>query len=281
MLDLKNIALALGGEIRGDEVLAPGPGHSRRDRSLCIKLAPSAPDGFLIHSFSPADDALTCKDHVRAKLGLEPFKSNGGNGRTREVRPRAIGSYDYVDEAGGLLYQAVRYEPKDFRQRRPDGKGGWIWNLDGVRRALYRLPEIIEAKSNGYLICVVEGEKDADNLWKLNIPATTNCGGAGNWRDEYSETLRGAEVLIISDNDKPGRAHGDQVGAALAGNKIWRLDLASVWPACPPKGDISDWIEAGGTAEELWKLIDAAPLCTVMVCQTKEDCSINGLVTKS
>jgi 5S rRNA maturation endonuclease (ribonuclease M5) len=123
-------------------------------------------------------------------------------------------------------------------------------------------PRSFEAKSSGYLICIVEGEKDADNLWKFNIPATTNCGGAGKWRNEYSETLRGAEVLIISDNDKPGRTHADQVGAALSdiANKIWWLDLAKAWPECPPKGDISDWIEAGGTAEELWKFIDASPL---------------------
>ena len=224
MLDLKNIALALGGEIRGDEVLAPGPGHSRRDRSLCIKLAPSAPDGFLIHSFSPADDALACKDmcgRSSASNRSSPMAVMAAHGRQDR---RAIDSYDYVGEAGALLYQAVRYEPKDFRQRRPDGNGGWIWNLDGVRRVLYRLPEVIEAKSKGYLICVVEGEKDADNLWKLNIPATTNCGGAGNWCDEYSETLRGAEVLIISDNDKPGRAHADQVGAALTGSQ---QDLAA------------------------------------------------------
>ena len=261
-LDLRTIARVLGGEVRGDEVLAPGPGHSKRDRSLCVKLAPNAPDGFLIHSFSPADDAIACKDHVRAKLVLEPFKANGANGHTRAAKPREVKAYDYVDENGELLYQVVRYEPKDFRQRRPDGKDGWIWNLDGIQRVPYRLPEVMEAKSNGYLICVVEGEKDADNLWKLNIPATTNCGGAGKWRGEYSETLRGAQVLIIPDNDKAGRANADQVGAALSGaaSQIWRLDLASVWPACPPKGDISDWIEAGGTAEELWKFIDALPL---------------------
>jgi hypothetical protein len=146
-LDLQTIARGLGGEVRSNQVLAPGPGHSRRDRSLSVKLAPDAPDGFLIHNFSPADDALACKDYVRTRLGLEPFKPNGSNGHARtapaKLRTAEIDAYDYVGEAGELLYQVVRYEPKDFRQRRPDGKGGWISNLDGIQRVLYRLPEVI------------------------------------------------------------------------------------------------------------------------------------------
>ena len=179
------------------------------------------------------------------------------------AKPRFVCAYDYRDEAGNLLYQVVRYEPKAFKQRRPGTKSGeWNWNLDGARRILYRLPEVIEAVANGYVVCLVEGEKDADNLWALNIPATTCPGGAGKWREEFNETLRDAHVLLIPDNDKPGRNGFDRIGEALTGvaKHIWILDLAKVWHACPPKGDISDWIEAGGAAEELWALIDKAPV---------------------
>jgi AAA domain/CHC2 zinc finger len=179
------------------------------------------------------------------------------------AKPRFVCAYDYRDEAGDLHFQVVRYQPKAFMQRRPGTKAGeWIWNLDGVRRVLYRLPEIIEAVANGYVVCLVEGEKDADNLWALNIPATTCPGGAGKWREEFNETLRDADVLLIPDNDKPGRDGFDRIGAALTGiaKHVWILDLPKVWRACPPKGDVSNWIEAGGTVEELWKLIDKAPL---------------------
>src|SRR5262249_42890268 len=92
-----------------------------------------------------------------------------------------VATYDYVSETGDLLYQVVRYEPKTFRQRRPNGTGGWTWKLEGVWQVPYRLPEVVEAIASGRLVVVVEGEKDADALWALGIPATCNAGGAGKW----------------------------------------------------------------------------------------------------
>src|SRR5262249_19677901 len=69
----------------------------------------------------------------------------GRNGSTPERKIAA--TYDYTDEAGNLLFQTVRYEPKDFRQRRPDGKGEWLWNTRGVVRVLYNLPAVIGAQT--------------------------------------------------------------------------------------------------------------------------------------
>src|SRR5262249_7513307 len=114
-----------------------------------------------------------------------------------------IAVYDYSDERGGLLFQTVRYTPKDFRQRRPDGDGGWVPNLDGVRRVLYRLPEVMKAVAAGETVWVAEGEKDADTLTNFGLCATCSPLGAGKWRAEYAETLRGALVVVIPDNDKP------------------------------------------------------------------------------
>src|SRR5262249_41299940 len=161
---LKQIARALGGEVSGNEVRAPGPGHSAKDRSLTVKLDANAPDGFIVHSFAN-DDAIACKDYVREKAGMAAFKPNGhGNGRSHRAsaapisaglgsaresiereqpKGRIVEVYDSPDENGKLLYQNVRYEPKDFRQRQADGKDGWIWNLNGCRRVPYRLLEII------------------------------------------------------------------------------------------------------------------------------------------
>jgi len=173
-------------------------------------------------------------------------------------KPRLVCTYDYIDEAGKPLFQVLRYEPKSFKRRQANG----AWNMDGVRRVLYRLPEVIEAVANEYLVCIVEGEKDADNLAALNIPATTFAGGAGKWLDEYNESLRDADVLLIPDNDKPGRCGFDRIGAALTGiaKHVRILDLAKVCPGFPPKGDITNLIESGYTADQLWDLFVAAPL---------------------
>src|SRR5262245_717628 len=172
-----------------------------------------------------------------------------------------LATYDYTDESGAMLFQVVRLVPKDFQQRRPNGTGGWTWRLAKTRRVLYRLPELRDAVAVERLVIVVEGEKDADNLRKLGFTATCNAGGANKWRVEYNESLRDADVVIIGDNDDPGRAHVAHVSSSLHGvaRRVRVLDLGKSWPACPPKGDISDWIEAGNTSEALNALIEALP----------------------
>ena len=116
---------------------------------------------------------------------------------------KIIATYDYNDESGTLLFQVIRYEPKDFRQRRPDDQGGWIYNLNGVRRVLNRLPELIAASITDW-IYIVEGEKDADNLIARNFVATTNSGGARKWLNDYNRYFKGRLVAIIPDNDEAG-----------------------------------------------------------------------------
>jgi putative DNA primase/helicase len=129
------------------------------------------------------------------------------------VKPQRqiVATYDYTDESGGLLYQAVRFDPKDFRQRRPDGKGAWVWNLDGSRRVLYHLPEVLQAK----WLLVVEGEKDVLTAGKLGLVATCNPMGAGKWQPDYSQPLKGKPVAIIADNDPAGLTHAHDVARSL------------------------------------------------------------------
>ena len=168
---------------------------------------------------------------------------------------RIVKSYDYTDDTGKLLFQVVRLDPKDFRQRRPDGNGEWIWNMHGIDRVLYRLPQVIEAVKAGQVIYTPEGEKDCDALVAIGLCATTNPGGAGKWQSSYTSTLIGAQVIIIADKDGPGRKH-----AAFLQNAI-KSKAASVnvielpdRNGCHVK-DATDWIQAGGTAEELHEIV--------------------------
>jgi putative DNA primase/helicase len=170
-----------------------------------------------------------------------------------------VASYDYRSENGELLFQTLRFFPKDFRQRRPDGKGEWIWNLQGVRRVLYRLPELLAAKNADPKrpVFVVEGEKDADALQRGGATATCNPMGAGKWRDEYAEFLRGFEVVaVIADKDEPGRAHAQQVAASVAAvvKQVKVIEL----PGERVK-DASDFIAAGGALQEIYDIAAATP----------------------
>ena len=168
--------------------------------------------------------------------------------------------YPYHDADGKVIHETVRYRlpngDKDFKQRRPDGKGGHIWNLKGVVPVLYHLPEILAADLNEP-VWIVEGEKDADNLIRIGLLATTNPMGATKWKSAYSEILSGRICRIIPDNDPPepkypigkGRWHAHQVRDSLAG-KAASIKIVEL-PDLPPKGDVSDWLAAGGTARKL------------------------------
>jgi hypothetical protein len=145
---------------------------------------------------------------------------------------------------------------KTFHQRRPDPErpGQWIWNVDGVPIVPYRLPELIEATGNGHFVVIAEGEAKVDLLRSWNVPATCCAGGAGKWKSEHSAFLRGADVIILPDNDEPGRKHRDVVAASLQGiaASVRVLEL----PGLGPKGDVKDWATAGGTVEMLHDLIE-------------------------
>ena len=160
-----------------------------------------------------------------------------------------MATYPYRDETGGLLFEVVRLDPKDFRQRRPDGKGGWTWRLDDTPRVLYRLPELIAAGKDGWVF-VCEGEKDADAVSALDLPATTNPGGAGKWKRLADDSaLAGRRVAILPDNDAAGHRHAEDVAARLCGKaaQVRIVDLARL------KGfagkDVSDWLDLNDSRE--------------------------------
>lgn len=157
-------------------------------------------------------------------------------------------TYDYTDESGKLLYQVVRMLGKQFRQRRPDSGGGWVWGLGESARVPYRLQRVIAADFIG----IAEGEKDVHSLEALGIAASCNNGGAGNFRADTAKWFAGKKVAIFADNDEPGREHARKVAeilsAVAATVKILEL------PNLPAKGDVTDWAIAGGTLDQLREL---------------------------
>ncbi|MFO1127826.1 MAG: AAA family ATPase [Rhodospirillales bacterium] len=183
-------------------------------------------------------------------LKREGFIADAG---TEKPRRKIAGAYDYRDELGNMLFQVVRFDPKDFRQRRPDGDGGWDWHVKGVRQVPYRIEDLLAQPDEPIL--VVEGEKDADRLASLGFIATCNAGGAGKWPSELNRHFAGRRVVIIPDKDDAGIKHAAAVEAALKG-------IAAEVCICPLPGankkgfDTSDWLDAGGTAAELRKMCE-------------------------
>lgn len=167
-----------------------------------------------------------------------------------------VDAYSYHDQDGVLQYQVVRLEPKSFRPRRPDGAGGWLYNMKGVTRIPYRLPDWYHEPANR-LVFIVEGEKDANAAYGLGCIATTVAGGAAAWRGEMATWFADRKVVIIPDNDEAGEKFAAAVYASLypiaASVKVVRL------PGLAIKGDLSDWIAAGGTKEELTQLVKDTP----------------------
>lgn len=171
------------------------------------------------------------------------------------VKPKTDATYAYEDEEGRLLFEVVRLDPKGFRQRKPDGTGGWTWSVKDVRQVPFHLPQLIEANPS-QPVFIVEGEKDVLRLESIGLVATCNAGGAGKWPDELSKHFADRRVVILPDNDEPGNKHADKVAHALG---MAEADVRVLClPGLPPKGDVSDWLDAGGTVEQLLDLV-AAP----------------------
>ena len=164
-------------------------------------------------------------------------------------------TYQYYNESGQLLYEVLRYNPKSFKVRRLGGKGSWIWNLRGVRPVLYHLPDIIRAITNGDDIYVTEGEKDCDNLWAIGLVATTNPFGAGKWREEYSESLAGGNVVVVPDKDDEGRRHAISVIDSLEA-KVKSLQVLDI-PSTAK--DVTEWLQEGHSQEDFLSLETVTP----------------------
>ena len=253
------------------EVSAKCPWHDDKTASMSINLekgtwfchACNIGGGLLDFERKLTDkDDQECWAAINATIGRDASLAR----KSKSGERRIAATYDYHDAAGKVVFQAVRYEPKGFSQRRPDGRGGWIPNMDGVTRVLFNLPAVVMAN----VALISEGEKDALNLQRaaadfphengtLRYAATCNVGGAGKWLDDYSPYVAGKRVFAFQDNDKAGCEHMQQVCASVAtfAQGVQLVEL----PGLRDKGDVSDYLETH-TPTELFKLMKAAPVWT-------------------
>jgi hypothetical protein len=235
--DLRTAARLLGGDIDKDgQINCPGPHHSRADRSLRVKLDPSKPNGFSVHSRA-GDDWKACQDYVADKFGLDRWEQPetaedmiertaarvrqtraNGNGACHDSgaaeKPWILTEYVYNDALGELYARVIWYEPKEFRQQHWNGTG-WSWGKHKGPKLPYRLPEMLEAV--GDEVFVVEGEMDADALAALGFVVTSASEGAGKWTPDLNDWFKGRIVHILADNDDPGRDHAWKVAENLHG----------------------------------------------------------------
>lgn len=244
------------------------PVHDDKEQSLSIDHGKNG--GIVLKCFAGCDtkailDAVDCdwSDILPEQMG-DSWKDNkrgaaavGGAKKVVKDTPpteKVIeATYDYVDADGYLVFQVVRYRPKTFRQRVRNGNGEWVYSTAGITKPLYRLPLVIEAVANGETVFYCEGEKDVHALESLGFVATTHCGGAAAWakNPQYIEALKNARLVVLPDNDLPGRQLAVAIRKDLPHAKVLHL------PGLPDKGDVSDWIASGGTAEQLTQLVEA------------------------
>jgi hypothetical protein len=254
--------------------------------SLCIDLKQ---DTWFDHEANVGGGVLDLITRLTGFDATERSRWLHEHGYEDEQRPKKrrgvpVAHYNYRDEWGELLFQVVRFEPKDFRQRRPDKTqpDGWTWSVKGVRSVPYALPDL----DFDHTLFICEGEKDCDRLWSIGIQATCNAGGVGKWRPELTDCLRQAiEVIVIPDRDPqkrdpktnealfhedgrpilPGQDHAQDVAASLAaaGVKVRVLELWKHWHEMPLKADVSDWLAMAANREdparELYALAEEAP----------------------
>jgi len=212
------------------------PSHEDRKSSLSVSRGD---DGrVLLHCHA------TCSTmEVTRALGIglnELFPPNAVPKSFFGSQSSIVATYDYRDVNETLLFQVVRFEPKSFRQRRPDGNGGWSWNLGDTPRVLYRLPELAAADPAEWVF-VVEGEKDVESIRSLELVATCNPGGAGKWSRLADDShLAGRRAAILPDAGDVGSDHATDVARRLLG----RATEVRIVPVPEGFKDVTEWIEA-------------------------------------
>lgn len=273
-------------EKRGGGYVGLCPAHDDKKASLSVKRGKGG--GILLHCFKGCSYQA-----ILAALNLQSSDVNP----PKKPKARIVKTYKYTDAVGNLLYEKVRFDPKDFRQRRFDHTGRSIWFLSagwgeykawGEKSGFYKVKidkdtyaedpdekphadavwfdecprhlrglSKLQSLARGSMVFSFEGEKGAERAEEEFGITSVAVGGATGWRSHFAESSRGLDWLIFSDNDAPGRELAKEQAKACL-NIAARIRIVEL-PGLQPKQDIYDWIEAGGTWEQLQSLIDSAP----------------------
>jgi hypothetical protein len=246
---------AVGNNGTGFKAKCPVRGHGKGRGDRNPSLSVSERDGKVLlrcHAGCATED-------IAAAVGLSMSDLFESSGRYSNERGTMAATYDYTDAAGNLLFQVARYEPKRFSLRRPNGTDKWITKgvFKDCQPVLYRLPRVTEAVREGITVWVFEGEEDVHAAEEHGLVATTNPMGAGKWRDQYSDCLHSADVVIVPDNDRAGQVHAGTVAESVRGRaeSVRIVEL----PGLAEGEDFRDWVRRGGTADELLRLASKAP----------------------
>jgi 5S rRNA maturation endonuclease (ribonuclease M5) len=246
-----------------EQTMTRCPAHEDNAASLHVTFGDKHPVLMTCHAGCSIDSILEAESRYGGINGQDLMaprdESFVGDEQVWTPAGNASHVYQYIDEQGELLFEVLRVPlpgaaKKTFRQRAPiPGPKPWKWNMDGVRRVLYKLPEVLEAKATGNIVYVVEGEKDVETLRsRAQVVATTSPMGAGKWQPEYTEMLAGANVIIIADADATGRNHARHVKAELEQAGC----MVSLREAANGHKDVTEHFNAGGTLDTL---IETAP----------------------
>lgn len=232
------------------------PAHKDGNPSLSIGRGTNG--GIVLKCFAGCTTDDVCRAVGLTIKDLAPEGKQNGHRQQKIL----VATYQYKDETGDLLYEKLRYAPKDFRIRRPDPqkKDSWIWNLKGGRKVLYRLPELRQAIADHKPVFFVEGEKDVETLAKNGFTATCNpCGAEEEWDNSYTECLRGSDLTILPDRDAPGEALANRISDSIS-SSVSSIRIVKLPNRKGKKvKDVTDWFDAGGTSEEFVTVINSPP----------------------
>ncbi len=268
----EQIAQALDGRRSGSKWEAKCPTHDDKKRSLSLSTGDD--DKILVHCHAGCTQDTVVTELKRRGLwpsskSMKPAKNGSSSEWVRWTHGRvyhrnwgtATDEEWYHDADGKEIYSCVRFEPKNFRQGH-FANGKWEWNLNGVDLVLWRLPEVLDAAKNNKIVAICEGEKDARNLHaRFGVCTTTLPMGANKpWQQQYAAGLTGARVVIFPDKDKPDSKRNGLIAGFKHANTVAEhlLDagIQSRVVVLPGPGkDVTDWLDAGGTADQLKALI--------------------------
>lgn len=247
------VCRATNAKRNGNHYMGTCPCHEDGTQSLSVSRGAKVPVIVKCHA---GCDTRDIHEALKAKgAPIFPEKPLPAQEPRKKKSRKRVAEYNYTDAQGKPVSRVLRFEPKNFVQNKYEA-GQYHPHMRGARIVPFNLAAVAEAIARNLTTFIVEGEKDVDNLAKLGIVASCNAGGAGSFTKAHAEHFKGADVILVPDNDVPGRAHMHGVAELLKGiaTRVRWLEL----PGLPDKGDVSNWIDQGGTAEAFWKLAEAA-----------------------